>query len=214
MKLQILTEMRQQHPDNKTKECREMSIDRSYENKEGVCARSAKNQHRSRLISLRASLLAALLTIVCLATTASHVDAAGVTFSADVTPPDACTIFLRRDGDLGLSADKKTLSSKIAGGLSGIADVFSGGAYDLYAETTNLFSIAPLGGNSGTNVVSRFSGIDVFRGRTFVEQDGATPVRLRSGLSITRVNVNLIATRTGSEFPGGYYTGVVVVRCE
>jgi hypothetical protein len=176
--------------------------------------RSAKNSHRSRLISLRSSLLAALVALVTVTSSTNQAVSAGVEFRSEVTPPNACTVLVRRDGDLGLSGDKKVLSSKIAGGLSGIADVFSSGAYDLYAETTGYFSTSPALGNLNTTVVSLFSGIDIFRGRTFAEQDGSIPVTLRRGISITRVNVNLVATRTGSDFPGGDYTGTVVVRCE
>jgi hypothetical protein len=140
--------------------------------------------------------------------------AAGVEFTGKITVTNACTVTVRNHGALGLSADKKTLSSKISGGSSGIADVQSNGPYDVYAETSGKFSIFPAGGNIGTVVSSFFSGIDIYRGRNFAEQSGAIPVKLRGGTSVTRLNVHLVANRTGSVFPGGQYQGIVVIRCE
>jgi hypothetical protein len=188
-----------------------MSIETT--NKEGVCVRSAKNQRGLRLFGLRAPLLAALFGSVSFFATINFVQAANMQFSAEVTPPNACTMILGRDGELGISVDKKTLSSKIAGGLSGIVDVFSFGSFDVTADAPSGFSTAPASGNVGVSMATRFSGIDIFRGRTFSERDGDLPVTLRSGISITRLNIHLIATRP-TEFPGGDYTGVVTVRCE
>lgn len=189
-----------------------MSI--GYTNKEGVCVRSAKNQRCSRLFGIQAPFAALFTVVSSLSPLINTAAAANMQFSAEVTPPNGCTIVVQRDGLLGLSGDKKVLSSKLAGGLSGIADVFSGGNYSLTAESTPGFTTAPSGGNSNTTFSSLFSGIDIFRGRTFSERNGTNPIHLRGGISITRVNVHLVATRTGSDFPGGDYTGSVVVRCE
>jgi hypothetical protein len=188
-----------------------MSI--GYTNKEGVCVRSAKNQRGLRLFGLRASLFAVFVASISFFSSNGLAQAANMEFSAEVTPPNACTMLLRRDGELGISVDKKTLSSKLTGGLSGIVDVFSFGSFDVTADAPSGFSTVPASGNVGVSMATRFSGIDVFRGRTFSEQDGETPVTLRSGISITRLNIHLIATRP-TEFPGGDYTGVVTVRCE
>jgi hypothetical protein len=144
----------------------------------------------------------------------THSFAAGVDFTAKVTAANSCTVVVKNHGAMGLSADKKTLSSKIPGGSFGQADVFSNGAFKLYAETSGKFSIFPPTGNIGTVLSSFFSGSGIQNSRNFVEQSGAVPITLRSGSSITRLKVNLVATRSGSAFPGGHYQGIVVIRCE
>lgn len=139
---------------------------------------------------------------------------AGVPFRGSVTTANACTIIVRQDGTFGLSANGMVLSSKLAGGIAGIADIISGSNYFISATTFPFFTQFPPLGNNNTTFQSRFSGQSISRGRTFAERPGTNRVRLRTGNSTTRVNVHLIATRTGTPFPAGNYRGVVVVRCE
>ncbi len=139
---------------------------------------------------------------------------AGVPFRGSVTTANACTIIIQQNGTFGLSANGRVLSSKLAGGVAGVADIVSGANYFISATTFPFFTQFPPLGNNNTTFQSTFSGQDISRGRTFADQPGTTPVRLRGGNSTTRVNVHLIATRTGTPFPAGNYRGVVVVRCE
>jgi hypothetical protein len=164
--------------------------------REGVRVCSKWNQHRSRLFAV-----ATFLSIIGLASQAPAASQ-GVQFTSQVSSPT------------GISTDKKVLSSKISVGLSAIADITSGSNYNVTAEAPSGFSVGPSDSALNTTFAARFSGIDVFRGRTFAERSGSSAVTLRTGISITRLNVHLIATRTGSQFPSGTYEGTVVVRCE
>jgi hypothetical protein len=191
-----------------------MRVQLNFKNKDGVRVRSAKNGHCSGLFSARYLIIAAMMSPLCALFASTQSSAATVEFSANVTPPNACTIVVQRDGLFGVSADQQILSSKLPGGQSGIADVYSSANYSLTAETTGLFTTSPSGGNLNTTFEARFSGVDIFRGRTFSERNGSFQVNLRGGTSITRANVHLIATRTGSAFPGGDYVANVTLRCE
>ncbi len=138
----------------------------------------------------------------------------GVTFQGTIDTPATCSITVRQNGRFGVSADYKTLSSKIAGGLDGIADVLAFGTYNVSATTFPTFTASPTGGTTGTSIQSFFSGTSLLLGLNFAERPGTNPIALPSGLSYTRISTHLVATRTGSAFPTGYYQGIVVVRCE
>ncbi len=166
-----------------------------------------------RVNPVHIAVLASLISLAAPVTNA-YAEAQGVYFGAQLSSPNACTINVIRDGNFGVSADKKILSSKLAGGLSAIADVTSQMPYLVSAIPYNYFTQGPANANLSTTFEARFSGTDIFRGRTFAEQLGTNAVRLRGNLSITRLNIHLIATRTGSSFPSGTYEGTVTVRCE
>lgn len=138
----------------------------------------------------------------------------GVPFIGNITDANRCTVNVQSDGQLGVSADYMTLSSKLPGGVGGVADVTSTRPYDITVDVVPSFTHFPSGGNNNTTFQARFSGISIFRGRDFAEQSGTSSVRTRGGISITRVTAQFIATRTGSAFPSGNYTGMVIVRCE
>jgi hypothetical protein len=139
---------------------------------------------------------------------------AGVPFVGTVTTNNQCTIILVNNGLFGFSADRMQMSSKLTGGAAGRAEVRSNHAYTVTAEALPIFTVAPAGGNTNVSFAARFSGTSIFNGRIFAEQPGSTGVVMRNGLSRTMLNIHLAATRTGSPFPTGNYTGVVVVRCE
>ncbi len=182
---------------------------------EGVCARSAGTPRDKFARAFKAALVASLVGLSFVASPLLNAaSAADVNFTAQLSAPNACTINVIRDGDFGISADLKVLSSKLPGGLSAVADVTSQRPYEISAIATNFFTTGPTNASLNTTFESRFSGTDIFRGRTFAERLGTDPVRLRGNLSITRLNVHLIATRTGSTFPSGAYVGNVTVRCE
>jgi hypothetical protein len=154
--------------------------------------------------------MASLPSLVTKAESASG----NVHFGANVDESNVCAIIVNRDGDFGVSADKKVMSSKLPGGMSGIAEVHSGRNYFISAGTYDFFTSSPSGGSDDTVFEPRFSGEDILRGRTFAERPGSSAVRLRGNFSITRLNLHLTATRSGSSFPSGGYVGTVVVRCE
>jgi hypothetical protein len=181
--------------------------------REGASFANAKNASFNLFTVLAKT---AILFSLPLAVTVGTANAASenMRFRAQLSAPNACTINVIRDGDFGVSANKRVLSSKIAGGLSAIADINSGAAYNISAIPVNYFTLGPSGASLNTAFEARFSGVDISRGRTFAERSGSLPMLLRTGVSITRVNVHMIATRTGSSFPGGEYEGTVVLRCE
>ncbi len=137
-----------------------------------------------------------------------------VVFTGNVTTANQCVITVVNDGVFGVRADKMQLSSKLAGGVSAVADVRSNHAYNISAIAVPTLTSYPTGGNTGVTTQSWFSGGSILKGSTFGEQNGNVPVTLRNGLSRTRVTINLVATRTGSPYPQGYYQGTVTLRCE
>ncbi len=137
-----------------------------------------------------------------------------VVFSGSITTSNQCTITVVNDGTFGISADKMQLSSKLAGGLAAVADIRSNHAYNISAIAVPTLTSYPVGGNTSVSLQSLYSGVSILNGATFAERNGNVPVTLRNGLSRTRVTVNLVATRTGSPYPVGYYEGTVTLRCE
>ena len=136
-----------------------------------------------------------------------------IPFVADVTNNNACVIIVQREGTLVQNPAGTQLNSKLAGGQSGVADVYSIWRYEVSVSGPFVFSSRPAGGDDGVTFTTLFSGQSIFRGRTFAEQPGNNAVRLRSGFSITRINVNLIADRP-DPFPAGTYQADATVRCE
>ena len=153
----------------------------------------------------------------CLTATAMPVAEAAtgsVVFTGNVTAQNQCQITVVNDGTFGLSADRRTLSSKIAGGSAAVATVRSTRRYDVTAIALPTFTLFPNSGDQNVTFQSRWAGLSLQNGFTFAERDGNISFRTPLGLSRTQLTVNLIATRTGSEYPSGYYQGVVVIRCE
>lgn len=136
-----------------------------------------------------------------------------VNFWGNITDNNACVITLIQSGQLGVSTDMRQLSSKLAGGLPGIAEIASLRNYWISVDGPSLFLTAPSGGSSGVNFTTTYSGTNISRGRNFVERPGNSAVRLRGGYSVTRVNIDLVANRPDN-FPGGEYTALTTVRCE
>jgi hypothetical protein len=138
----------------------------------------------------------------------------GVLFVGNITDANRCVVNIINDGHLALSSDMRTLSSKLAGGWGGVADVTSSRAYDMTVEAVPFFTQSPSGGNDNTTFEARFSGVSINKGVNFAERAGNIPVKTLGANSTTRITAQLIATRTGSSFPGGNYQGQVIVRCE
>lgn len=141
-------------------------------------------------------------------------DSEGIPFGGAVSTANVCTIVVTQTGIFVPNAAKTIMSSKFTGGRPGIANVISGSNYYVSASTYPFFTSYPPDGNTNTTFQVRHSGQNISRGRTYSERPGSTRVRLRTGNSTTRVSLHLIATRTGTPFPAGNYTGEVVLRCE
>lgn len=137
-----------------------------------------------------------------------------VTFEGTIDTNASSTVTVRQNGRFGISSDFRTLSSKIAGGQVGIADVFAMGSYSVSATMFPILNAAPSGGTMGTMLQPLFSGTSILLGANFAERPGTSPVALPLGVSLTRINTHLVATRTGSMFATGLYQGIIVVRCE
>jgi type 1 fimbria pilin len=136
-----------------------------------------------------------------------------VNFWGNLTDNNACVITLVQSGALGVSTDGMQLSSKIAGGQPGIADIASMRNYHISVDGPSFFMEAPGGGNDAVTFTTTYSGASINRGRDFAEQPGSTQVRLRGASSTTRVNVHLVANKP-TAFPGGTYRAITTVRCE
>ncbi len=134
---------------------------------------------------------------------------------------ESCTIIVNQAGTMAASSDARTLSSKLTGGIAGLATVTSrkrsqnpGARYRLTLDAPSAFTSMPVGGDAGVTFATRFSGISISRGRNFTERDGNSSVRLRRrGTSVTQITAHLIANRPDS-FPGGSYSAVATLRCE
>lgn len=178
--------------------------------------KSGKSARAKRCgIGSRTMAVAALLAASVASGSAPVFAATGnVTFEGTIDTNASCAITVQQNGRFGISSDFKSLSSKIAGGQVGIADVLAIGSYDISATTFPTFTAAPSGGTTGTTLQSLFSGTSLLFGVNFAERPGTSPVTLPAGLSYTRVNAHLVASRVGSAFPTGFYQGIVVVRCE
>lgn len=134
-------------------------------------------------------------------------------FGGNITYSNSCAIVVGAPGTITPNSDSTQLSSKNAGGKQGVADIYSIRRYDISVSSPDFFTNAPPDGNTNTTFTTTFSGESLYRGRSFSERPGDSPVRLRNGYSITRVYVDLEADRADS-FPAGDYTAVTIVRCE
>ena len=171
-----------------------------------------KSYFRSRLARLPHVLALGALALCQSANVASTAQG-NINFWGNITTNNACVITLVQSGVLGVSTDGRQLSSKIAGGQPGIADIASMRNYDISVDGPSFFMEAPNGGNDEVTFTTTYSGQSINRGRDFAEQPGSNKVKLRGATSTTRVNINLVASKT-TGFPGGTYRAITTVRCE
>lgn len=163
-----------------------------------------------RFTGLLAGLTCGLLAFAAPASAESE----GIPFGGAVSHNNSCSILIERNGTMALSADGMVFSSKLAGGVSGQALIQSGATYWITATTYQFWNMAPPDGGTATTFASFFSGRSLINGASFAELPSNYQVRFNSGYQRVRVNVNLVATRTGSVFPPGNYRSEVVIRCE
>ena len=139
---------------------------------------------------------------------------AGVNFGINIAVNNSCTVLLIQNGTMAANAAFNQLSSRIAGGTSGIADVVSQRAYDVTVGAYNYFPTSPSTGSDNTTFTPTFAGTSISRGLTFAERPGNQAVRLRGGNSTTRITVNLVVDKLTGTFPAGNYSATTIVRCE
>lgn len=164
---------------------------------------------------ITAAAFGAALLLGLSAERAADAASGNVNFGINIFIPNACFIVVRNDGTLGLDVSRQVLSSKEAGGVSAVADVYSFSNYWLQVDAVPFFLTMPPGGDTGVTISSTFSGTALSpRGRTFAERPGDNRIRLRRRYSATRVNIDMAATRTGSQYPAGDYTALSILRCE
>jgi type 1 fimbria pilin len=160
------------------------------------------------------ALTAAATVLVCIPVPKfANASSGNIHFSGNVTSDNACVITLIQNGAMVVDPTSTQMSSKVAGGVAGIAEISSLRNYWISVSSPTFFQSSPSGGSDGVTFTTTFSGQNIYRGRTFSERPGSNAVRLRNGFSITRVNVHVVANRLDA-FPSGDYTAVTIVRCE
>ena len=154
-----------------------------------------------------------LVLAVCLSKQANSARG-NVVFNGEIAQNNLCAVMVRQNGVLGIRPDYRQLSSKLAGGSAGSADVFALGNFNLSATTPAVFSVGPVDANTNVTRQALFSGANLLGGgATFAERSGSTVAPV-VGVSWTRLAVNFVATKTGPAFSTGHYEALVVVRCE
>lgn len=137
-----------------------------------------------------------------------------VVFNGTISPNNSCAIFINQNGSLAIRPDYRQLSSKLAGGVAGSADVIALGDFNLGATTPAVFAVGPADANTGVTRQALFSGTNLLGGgATFAERDGSTVAPI-TGISWTRLALNFVATKSSAMFSTGHYEALVVVRCE
>lgn len=137
-----------------------------------------------------------------------------VVFNGQIAQNNSCAIMVQQNGVLAIRPDYRQLSSKLAGGTPGSADVIGLGNFNLSATTPAVFSVGPFDANTNVTRQALFSGTNLLGGgATFAERDGAILAPI-TGVSWTRLALNFVATKTGPAFSTGHYEALVVVRCE
>lgn len=171
-------------------------------------------RHSAKRIVAKAALCAAML-----AASPSLAATGNVTFYGNINSNSSCQIVVNNHGTLGVSANVRQLSSKIAGGGPGRATITQRGVYDINATTLPNFSVGPIGADTGVTRQVRFSGaaVNPLTGFTIpiAERPAFPGIRVTSLGFFSRVNLDLhfIADRP-TAFPSGPYEAVVILRCE
>ncbi|MGJ8562984.1 MAG: hypothetical protein ACSHXY_05475 [Alphaproteobacteria bacterium] len=122
---------------------------------------------------------------------------------------DSCTVIVNVPGVLKTSADHKTLSSDIFGGVSATVAVTN---LSLSAQIQALpptnFTTAPSGSDTDTTFSTNYS----LLGTTIAfNTDGPTLTNLNIGASV--MTVDAAATKSSGTFGAGNYVMVSTIRC-
>ncbi len=163
---------------------------------------------------LRSGALAAMAAIFSAATLSATfpLEAAtrNIVFNAAISTAGNCAITVRFNGTLGVSANVRQLSSKIAGGSQASADVFMSGRHRVSVDTPGVFAIAPNGGDTGVTRVTSWNGNILPAGASWPER--TTPLGF-IGTGSIRTYIDYVANRP-TAFPNGQYQALSVIRCE
>ena len=177
-----------------------------------------KTLHKIRiLLSLSGSthrrVLLPVVTVALFALTPIEVDAAynNIHFNGAISNSGSCQITIRNNGNLGVSSDLKTLSSKIAGGVNASVDLRTTGVYKLSVDTPSVFAVSPLGGDTGVTRTASFSGYDLNSSASFAER--TSPIYASGTNMRTRMTIYFVASRP-TMYPSGHYEALTIVRCE
>ena len=142
-----------------------------------------------------------------------------VPFSGEVDNPDFCLIEVIQPGTLTPNATDTQLSSYNDGGSAAQARVTSYWFnYQIRALHSQVWTTSPIPSNLETTFSTFYSGAArrIFGGGSlgsFPEISGSTAVTLPF-LSITDVEINLVADHNSGTFPGGDYTTNVTFLCD
>ncbi len=137
-----------------------------------------------------------------------------IPFAGVVDARDFCAIVLIEPGTLAPSVDGLLLSSKETGGVAATADVHSGKNKKVSVDAPSSFITMPPDGNTNVTFETFHSGTSILAGKNYAEVPGTKQIPVTGNNSITRVSINLVATRTVTTFPGGDYTAEAILRCE
>ncbi|MEO1749719.1 MAG: hypothetical protein AAFR27_14090, partial [Pseudomonadota bacterium] len=150
---------------------------------------------------------------------ASPANAFDVPFTAEVNNPDSCIIEVIRPGTLAPNATDTVLSSYNAGGTAARARVISYWFnYQIQALHTQVWQTSPIANNQDTTFSPFYSGSArrLFGGASlgsFPDVPGSIAVTLPF-LSVTNLEINLVAQHDTGTFPGGDYTTNVTLLCD
>ena len=135
-------------------------------------------------------------------------------FGAFVEPDNRCVIRVQQTGTLVAEPGGNQLSSLLAGGSPGIAEVISRRNYEIWVDAPGFFQSGPAGANDNVTHTAYFAGRALNqRGLDFPMREGSLAVQTPRRRSRTEITVDLVSDRP-DPFPAGDYTAVAIIRCE
>jgi hypothetical protein len=122
----------------------------------------------------------------------------------------SCQIMVQQNGTMVQNVGATKLSSQNNAGLPGLAEVkTTNGSYYMSIDRPNGFVSAPAGANTDVVFKASFSG----HGKTnFTDTPGNVRVKMKNG--VTRLDIQLEATKLSGAFPAGYYLAELTLRCD
>lgn len=187
----------------------------SQDSRAGLTGKFSRTQGAIRFGAVAAMLATAIAAQV----TPTEAATGNVIFQGNINSTSSCVIAVNQQGDLGVSANLRQLSSKITGGRPGKVTILQRGIYTVTAIALPFFSSGPAGADTGVTRSVRMSGsaVNLVSGFTVAipEMDGAPGFQVNSFNNNSRVNLDIhyIADRI-TNYPSGFYQSIVTVRCE
>ena len=153
----------------------------------------------------------ALIGMAVLASAGDTVMAAqqGVPMTVVLGAKKSCEIILLQEGTLAVSADRKTMSSQLVGGVAGRAQInTTSPSFWAYYDLPTSFASQPAA-NTATPVFSgTWSGTGV---STFTNLAAGTGKKLAKGTTTTTINLSAAAA---TAYAPGDYRATATIRCE